>query len=127
MPLRICQLQEDMGGLEYERRPINNAMLPNWEFIESLDLYAAERGIIRDRQYNSIISYNRDNVEIGCSGLIVRKTSIDRYLEKIDGHLIIRVEYYKSSSLDSSREFEWFIYDKDSGFKSIVRFKQTYE
>ena len=127
MPLRVCQLQEDMGGIEYEQRPISNAMLPNWDFMQHLGLYTAERGIVRDIETGSIVSYNRDNVEIGCSGLIVRKSFLDQYLEKIDGQLIIRVEYYKSYLMDSVREFEWFIYDKDSKFKSIIRFKQEYK
>lgn len=126
MPLRICQLQEDMGGIEYEQRPMNNAMLPNWDFMETMGLYTAERGIVRDRETNSIVSYNRENVEISCAGLIVRKDYIDRYLEKIEGHLLIQVEYYKCNSQESAREFEWFVYDKDSNPTSIIRFKQAF-
>lgn len=127
MPLRVCQLQEDMGGIEYEQRPIGNAMLPNWDFMQRLGLYTDERGIVRDIETGSIVSYNRDNVEIGCSGLIVRKSFLDQYLEKIDGHLITRVEYYKSNAHESDREFEWFVYDKDSDFNSVVRFKQHFK
>lgn len=127
MPLRVCQLQEDMGGIEYEQRPIGNAMLPNWDFMQRLGLYTAERGIVRDIETGSLVSYNRDNVEIGCSGLIVRKSFLDQYLDKVDGQLIIRVEYYKSNAHESDREFEWFIYDKEIGFKSVVRFKQQFK
>ena len=126
MPLRICQLQEDMGGIEYEQRPMGNAMLPNWEFMETMELCTAERGIVRDSETKSIVSYNRENVEISCAGLIVRKDYIDHYLEKIEGHLIIQVEYYKCNSQESAREYEWFVYDKDSNPTSIIRFKQAF-
>lgn len=126
MPLRVCQLQEDMGGIEYEQRPMGNAMLPNWEFMETMGLCTAERGIVRDSETKSIVSYNRENVEISCAGLIVRKDYIDHYLEKIEGHLIIRVEYYKCNSQESAREFEWFVYDKDSSFTSVNRFRQVF-
>lgn len=123
MPLRICHLQEEMGGIDYENQPISNAMSPNWEFLETMKLYTAERGIVRMVSDHSVASYNRTITEQGCDGLILRKDLLDDYLNKINGTLIMRIEYYKCDALISAREFEWFVYDENNGFESISRIK----
>ena len=126
MPLRINQLQEEMSGIDYESRPISNAMTLNWECLKICKLYNAERGIVRSRNNKSIVSYNRDIVEQGCSGLIVRKNLIDTFLKTDNMLMLTAIEYYKSNPGTSWREYEWFIYSPQNGFRSIIRIKDKY-
>lgn len=125
MPLRINQLQEEMSGIEYESRPISNAMTLNWECLKMCELYNAERGIIRSQTNNRIVSYNRTISEEGCGGLIVRKDVIDTFLEANNMYMVTSIEYYKSNPVKSWREYEWLIYSPKLGFRSISRIKET--
>lgn len=124
MPLRINQLQEEMSGIDYESRPISNAMTLNWECLKICKLYNAERGIVRSQNDKSIVSFNRDIVEQGCSGLIVRKNLIDTFLKTDNMLMLTAIEYYKSNHVTSWREYEWLIYSPQNGFRSIVRTKE---
>lgn len=125
IPMRINQLQEEMSGIDYENQPISNAMTLNWEWLEKGNLYNAERGICRSKIDGGIVAYNRTILEKGCSGLIVRRSEVDSYLENENGLMLTAIEYYKSNPVKGWREYEWLIYTKDIGFKSIARFKEN--
>lgn len=120
MPARVTQLQEEIMGLEFEDIRLNNASTMNWEFMETQNLYNAERGIIRDSASNTIIGYNRGLLEDGCGGLIIRKDILDSYLNSTGQTLIVRIEHYKGGgAAESLRKYEWFIYDQSDGFDKI--------
>lgn len=123
MPMRVTQLQEEMTGIEYKNQPISSAMCLNWELMKACNLYNSERGICRSLLDEHIVSYNRSLLEQGCEGLIVSKDSIDKYLGNNDGIMLTSIEYYKCNKTMSKREYEWLIYDKDSGFHGIARFE----
>lgn len=109
MPIRVCQLQEEMTAIEYEARPIPNAYAPNWEFMEKMGLYTAERGVIKTISDNEVVAFDRTLNERGCAGLIIRKDIVDTYLESVNGMLLIRKENYKSDR-NSIRQYEWWLY-----------------
>ena len=123
MPTSIIQLQEDMSGIDYENQPMSNAYCPNWEMMHELGLYTAERGIIRNIEDKSIVAFNRNCTEISCGGLIIRQDALDKYLSMVDGYLLMRIEFYKSNSEPikfSRRQYEWYLYSPEEGFKTIV-------
>lgn len=123
MPTSIIQLQEDMAGIDYENQPMSSAYCPNWEMMQELGLYTAERGIIRSIEDKSIVAFNRNCTEISCGGLIIRQDALDKYLSKVKGYLLMRIEFYKSASEPikfSRREYEWYLYSPEEGFQVIV-------
>lgn len=73
-----AQLQEDWIGLDGNEINLKEVSMPNHQVMEALDLYTAERGVIRDKKNHSVVARN---FAIGkMNGLAIRKEYLDRYL-----------------------------------------------
>lgn len=75
-----AQLQEDWIGLDGNKINLKEASMPNHDMMESLGLYTAERGVIRDKENHSVAARN---FAIGkMNGLAIRKDYLDKYLSE---------------------------------------------
>ena len=80
-----AQLQEDWIGLDETEMYLKEASMPNHLVMEALNLYTAERGVIRAKSDNTIVARN---FSIGkMNGLVMRKEYLDQYLS--DNNLVL--------------------------------------
>lgn len=75
-----AQLQEEWIGLDENEMYLKVACMPNHLVMGALNLYTAERGVVRDKNDNSIVARN---FSIGnMYGLAMRKDYLDKYLSE---------------------------------------------
>ena len=75
-----AQLQEDWIGLDGNEINLKEASMPNHQVMEALNLYTAERGVIRDKENHTVVARN---FAIGkMNGLAIRKKYLDKYLSE---------------------------------------------
>ena len=75
-----AQLQEEWIGLDETEMYLKEANMPNHLVMKALDLYTAERGVVRDKNDNAIVTRN---FSIGkMNGLAMRKDYLDKYLSE---------------------------------------------
>lgn len=79
----INQLQEDSRGLDAEDY-LSNAYAPCEDMINVLNLYTAERGIVKDIKTNEIVSCSLHQLGINHGGLAIKKSYLVEYLKKTD-------------------------------------------
>ena len=73
-----AQLQEEWIGLDETEMYLKEVSMPNHFVMEALNLYTAERGVIRAKSDNTIVARN---FSIGkMNGLALRKEYLDQYL-----------------------------------------------
>lgn len=73
-----AQLQEEWIGLDETEMYLKEVSMPNHLVMEALNLYTAERGVIRAKSDNTIVARN---FSIGkMNGLAMRKEYLDQYL-----------------------------------------------
>ena len=73
------QLQEDWIGLKEDEVYLKEASMPNHKVMNALNLYTAERGVIRNKDNNTAVARN---FSIGkMNGLAIRKDFLEKYLE----------------------------------------------
>lgn len=73
-----AQLQEEWIGLNETEMYLKEVSMPNHFVMEALNLYTAERGVIRAKSDNTIVARN---FSIGkMNGLTMRKEYLDQYL-----------------------------------------------
>lgn len=73
-----AQLQEEWIGLDETEMYLKEVSMPNHLVMEALNLYTAERGVIRAKSDNTIVARN---FSIGkMNGLVMRKKYLDQYL-----------------------------------------------
>ena len=73
-----AQLQEEWIGLDETKMYLKEVSMPNHLVMKALNLYTAERGVVRDKNDNAIIARN---FSIGImNGLAMRKEYLDQYL-----------------------------------------------
>ena len=73
-----AQLQEEWIGLDEAEMYLKEVSMPNHHVMEALNLYTAERGVIRAKSDNTIVARN---FSIGkMNGLVMRKEYLDQYL-----------------------------------------------
>lgn len=73
-----AQLQEEWIGLDETEMYLKEASMPNHLVMEALNLYTAERGVIRAKSDNTIVARN---FSIGkMNGLAMRKKYLNQYL-----------------------------------------------
>lgn len=81
-----AQLQEDWIGLDGNEINLKEASMPNHQVMEALDLYTAERGVVRDKKDHSVVARN---FAIGkMNGLAIRKEYLERYLSESQMSLV---------------------------------------
>ena len=75
-----AQLQEEWIGLDETEMYLKEVSMPNHLVMEALNLYTAERGVVRDKNENAIVARN---FSIGrMNGLAMRKDYLDKYLSE---------------------------------------------
>ena len=75
-----AQLQEEWIGLDETEMFLKEASMPNHLVMKALNLYTAERGVVRDKNDNTIVARN---FSIGkMNGLAMRKDYLDKYLSE---------------------------------------------
>lgn len=73
-----AQLQEEWIGLDETKMSLKEVSMPNHLVMEVLNLYTAERGVIRVKSDNTIVARN---FSIGTmNGLAMKKDYLDQYL-----------------------------------------------
>lgn len=73
-----AQLQEEWIGLDETKMSLKEVSMPNHLVMKALNLYTAERGVVRDKSNNAIAARN---FSIGkMKGLAMRKEYLDQYL-----------------------------------------------
>lgn len=73
-----AQLQEEWIGLDEAEMYLKEVSMPNHHVMEALNLYTAERGVIRVKSDNTIVARN---FSIGkMNGLAMKKDYLDQYL-----------------------------------------------
>lgn len=73
-----AQLQEEWIGLDETEMYLKEVSMPNHFVMEALNLYTAERGVIRAKSDNTIVARN---FSIGkMNGLTMKKEYLDQYL-----------------------------------------------
>ena len=73
-----AQLQEEWIGLDETKMYLKEVSMPNHLVMKALNLYTAERGVVRDKNNNAIVARN---FSIGkMNGLAMRKEYLDQYL-----------------------------------------------
>lgn len=73
-----AQLQEEWIGLDETEMYLKEVSMPNHLVMEALNLYTAERGVIRVKSDNTIVARN---FSIGkMNGLAMRKEYLDQYI-----------------------------------------------
>lgn len=81
-----AQLQEEWIGLDETEMYLKEVSMPNHLVMEALNLYTAERGVIRAKSDIAIVARN---FSIGkMNGLAMRKDYLDRYLSENDLALV---------------------------------------
>lgn len=82
-----AQLQEEWIGLDETEMYLKEVSMPNHLVMKALNLYTAERGVVRDKKDKTIVSRN---FSIGkMNGLAIRKDYLDKYLS--DNHLALAI------------------------------------
>lgn len=90
-PFTLClsyeaQLQEEWIGLDENEISLREASMPEHRVMNSLNLYTAERGVVRDKADNTIVTRN---FAIGkMNGLVMRKEYLEKYLSENDMTLV---------------------------------------
>lgn len=74
-----AQLQEHFEGSNNEYEFLASAYSPNPDMMKELNLYNAERGIIRDEE-GTIVAINMNPTYSRMSGIVIRKNYLDEYL-----------------------------------------------
>ena len=75
-----AQLQEEWIGLDETEMYLKEVSMPNHLVMEALNLYTAERGVIRVKSDNTIVARN---FSIGkMNGLAMKKDYLDQYLSE---------------------------------------------
>ena len=83
-----AQLQEEWIGLDETEMYLKEVSMPNHLVMKALNLYTAERGVVRDKNDNAIAARN---FSIGkMNGLAMRKEYLDQYLSE---HNLVLVFY----------------------------------
>ena len=73
-------MQEEWIGLDENEMYLKEACMPNHLVMKALNLYTAERGVVRDKNDNAIVARN---FSIGnMYGLAMRKNNLDKYLSE---------------------------------------------
>lgn len=81
-----AQLQEEWIGLDENEMYLKEACMPNHLVMEALNLYTAERGVVRDKNDNAIVA---KNFSIGkMNGLAIKKEYLDKYLSENEMTLV---------------------------------------
>ncbi len=73
-----AQLQENWFGLDESKTFLREVCMPNHHIMEYLNLYTAERGVVRDCSNKEIVSVNFRVDRL--RGLAIRKEYLDKYL-----------------------------------------------
>lgn len=74
-----AQLQEDWTGLNEDNANLKEVSMPNHYMMEQLNLFTAERGVVKSKSDYSVVARN---FAIGVmNGLTIKKEYLERYLD----------------------------------------------
>lgn len=96
----LSQLQEDNRGLETEMY-LSTAYAPCEDIMNVLNLYTAERGIVRDNATDDIVACSLNQLGIEQGGLAIKKRYLTDYLKKTESVIFFFImgEKLASSSM----------------------------
>lgn len=77
-----AELQEDFRGIQSEENIASTVYAPCRDIMDSLGLYTAERGIIRQSDNGEIVAINRLIFGESFHGLLIKRTFLNEYLKK---------------------------------------------
>lgn len=77
----VHMLQEDHIGLDEDIDYLSNVEAPCDDMMNRLNLYTAERGVVRRKTTDEIVSINYEPYKESCSGILVKRIVLNEYLE----------------------------------------------
>lgn len=77
-----AELQEDFRGIQSEENIASTVYAPCRDIMDSLELYTAERGIVRKSDNGEIVAINRLILGECFHGLLIKRTFLNEYLKK---------------------------------------------
>lgn len=80
----VAQLQENMMGLNSDDGIASTVYMPCKDIMDRLELYTAERGVVRSKIDNSIVAINANIAGYNHSGVLILKKELDRYMSDTD-------------------------------------------
>lgn len=101
--LSYCaQLQEDFDGVKYPEVFASTVYIPMEDIMNKLDLYTAERGVIRSSKSDEVVAFNHISTSSRLSGLFIARESLDEYLSKVNKRLYYCLLGEKQLRINSS-------------------------
>ena len=85
----IGELQENTEGLPPETEFISTVYAPNPFIMEMFGLYTAERGIVRKKENDEIVSFNLMHKDTCYLGMFIKKTYLIEYLQRTNQRLFV--------------------------------------
>lgn len=77
----LSLLQEDDTGIEKQDNLSHNLFVPNPSVMSTLNLYTAERGLIRDQETEEVVAFNYNLFNSSLNVLVIERTSLNKFLE----------------------------------------------
>ena len=77
-----AELQEDYRGIKNEENIASSVYAPCRDIMDVLQLYTAERGIIRNKNKGDIVAINRLILGESFNGLLIKRTFLNEYLKR---------------------------------------------
>lgn len=77
-----AELQEDYRGITNEEKISSNVYAPSSDLMDKLELYTAERGIIRKKSDDEIIAITRSILGERFHGFLIKRSALNAYLLK---------------------------------------------
>lgn len=97
-----AQFQEDFEGLKYPEMFPATVYMPMEDIMNKLELYTAERGVIRSTRTGEIVAFNHMSTSSSLSGLFIARESLDEYLSKVNKRLYYCLLGEKELRINSS-------------------------
>lgn len=128
-----AQLQEDYSGIS--EAIASTTYMPSEEIMTVLNLYTAERGVVREKESNKIIAINRKISGESFHGLLIRREALNQYLKSTRECLFYNILGEKSLRINNYNIVSFHpltgaaLYKKDGIIDEIqpLRFEPTSE
>ena len=123
----VCQLQEDLKGFNRNKDFRASVYMPCEDMMKRLNLYNAERGIIRKVDNNDVIGVDFGLMGDNHTGMLIRKTELDMYLRET-GHTLFwfilaeKIQRISENSMMKDLSSCWK-YNIEEGFVALQKMR----
>lgn len=85
----VGELQENTEGLPQDTEFISTVYAPNPYMMEMFGLYTAERGIVRKKENDEIVSFNIMRKDTCFLGMLIKKAYLMEYIKRTNQRLFV--------------------------------------